>query len=238
MNNRRLFITLFLATGVALFALILGTSAFRYRTVRSFAATGINYDSRAINQPLFSIKHFIEHKVGSAKSIEIAFDMKVFSIDAGDNDVFQTAPLNDGLLLKLTRPASMALIAATDQPPGWKVYGISGTLEPGTWHHFYLSVDPTDRIIIRLDGKTIVDAPDTELSYSISDIEFGSGFNISSKFDGEIHNASIRYDLFQPNGVAKSPLVLIFEALLFFANLLCLFLLSGDDTVARPLVGT
>lgn len=232
LKKRPPFAPLFLATFVALLGLVIAASALHYQTVESFDLTGINYDGRAVKEPLFSVRRLLEYKSGNVKSIELSFDLKAFSLNSRDDnasyDLFQTAPLNEGLRLEFARPGTLALIAATDQPPGYKVYVISSALDLDKWHHFYLNVDPSDRIIIRFDGVRIVDAPDIELAYKVSDVAVGSGFSLRRPYNGEIHSASIKYRVYQPNPITTSPFVRIIEAALLLANLLFLFLLSGD----------
>ena len=197
MKRRTLFGILFALSVIALISVFTESDKIEYNAQKAFSKQGINFDGRAgATGPLSRVPEFVEaannHPVKGQITIKLSFNAQ--SVGTYGN-VFQTAPLNDGLRLELAKPNTAALIVGAHNPAGFLPYVLTSQLKLRQWHTLSLTVDGSNRIVAVYDGQKIVDATDPELAYSISDVTFGTGFSKQRHFDGQIKDASISYSV-------------------------------------------
>jgi hypothetical protein len=218
-------------------------NALRLQVIDRYEDSGISYDSFS---PLLGTHEVIVPMRASApfmhlnpstglaedlttRSFHISMSLVARSLDGFPN-AFQTAPGNAGVRLEFT-PGMAALVVATNQGD-WRIIPVSTSFGVNEPHTIDLTIDAQDRVVIVLDGKAVVDQVFPDLSYQISDVVIGSGFSKARPFVGEIHDASVSFQIarVRPNGDA---LVSDLKVALTAIILTCLYFLIGPERMAR-----
>jgi hypothetical protein len=206
---------------VALLATFSNPNAFQpYKTLASFQAKNIDYSSS--DQAKQTYRH-LEGARSDLKSFDLSMYFNATSVGQFSN-VFQTAPLNDGLRLELASPNTLALIAGANNTDHYLVYIITTAFSFNRWHRFTLRVDPQKYLTANFDGQITVNAMDPEVTYAISDVEIGTGFSHTRPFLGQIKDASFSYRLLSDTGRLTA-----FRVLFVVGALLLVFLINGLD---------
>ncbi len=226
MKKQTLFGILLCISVVALVLLFVETNALEYKTLKSVTETRINFDSHAgggnsASQP----RAFNESRKAPLKRISIQMSFFVYSIGE-HNNIFQTAPVNGGLRLELTKPGTLAVIAGARNTRKFLPYVLTTNLALKEWHTLAIDIDPENHVVILLDGDRM-DATDPALAYDISNIIFGAGFSATRPFDGQIKDASISYQYVEHR--YSGGTITALRAVFLVAALICLVLFSGLD---------
>jgi len=169
----------------------------------------INFDNRSPDPALSKIKEYKVDGKSEAKSISISFEMK--ALDDYYDNVFQTADDPLTMRLELSHPNTLSLIVGNDKA-AVNIYKITDKFELNVWHKVEVNVSEDKVAEIVLDGQKILTFTDKSISYDISDIAVGTGYNKLRGFQGEIKNFHINYERYQR--------VFIFELIVFLTNLL------------------
>jgi hypothetical protein len=234
-RRRNLFFIGFIGT-IALIIIVgaIAASFPKELVTRTFIANGLNYDYLLAKSPEFAVHTFGDVGQGASRDVSVAFDFKA-ATDGKTCDIFQTAPLNDGIRLEYSLPGTLAMVVNSDVPPGYKVFLAPG-VSAGQWHRFRTSLTHDGHVQISIDGLVEVDTSEPALNYSVRDVVLGRGFDASRTFTGAVHDATIDVRFFEPNGAANSPIWRILMALLFIYNLY--FLVLMGDSVRAEVVGS
>ncbi len=166
--------------------------------VKKYSVHGVTYDGAATRPVMY------RHTEGMlSSSNELALSLQFEAPSAPEyGDVFQTAPVNKGLRMELSRPSQLAVIAAAHNGAGFIPYIITKTFAFRKWHTFALTITREKHIVARFDGHAIVDEADPDLDYALSDIVVGTGVNEMRPFNGRIRGGSIAYVLYKHSGNA------------------------------------
>ena len=163
---------------------------------------GISYDSRAKDPNRAAIKHLPE--IGGSKfdNLTVSFWMRAYSIGNYPN-VFQTAPLNSGIRMELSKPSTLALLI-----PVGNFYRstpqallLTQAFKLGKWYRIRIVATGRRDFKVFLNNLAIIDnlsdSNDVSgpVSFDISDISVGAGFNKERIFDGEIRDFKIEYEM-------------------------------------------
>jgi len=196
MNRTTLYAVLFVLCLGGLAATFVFGDAFKYNNLGSFQIGGISYNSANGTKGIFRHQ---ESARGDLKTFELSLDFNASSINHFNN-VFQTAPANSGLRLELSKPGTVALIAAARNSAGFIPYIVAPNVSLNRWHSFDVKIDPDKHITVTLDGQPRINETNLTLAYEISDIAIGTGMSETRPFDGQIRNASISYRIIEPSG--------------------------------------
>ncbi len=245
MSRRILLIVTIVVCLFAVIQLFAFPNALRLQVLDRYDDSGISYDSFS---PLLGTHEVIVPVRASApfmhlnpntglaedlttRSFHISMSLVARSL-AGFPNAFQTAPGNAGVRLEFT-PGMAALVVATYQG-NWRIIPISTSFRVNDPHTIDVTIDAQDRVVIVLDGRTAVDEVIPDLSYEISDVVVGSGYSKSRPFVGEIHDASVSFQIarLRPNGDA---LVSDLKVALTAIMLTCLYFLIGPERMARTI---
>lgn len=109
------------------------------RVLKEVSYSGINYRSSAIGT-ISKIKEYYETEGARFKDIEINFKMRVNSI-YDYNNVFQTAPWNQGICLELVSPSSLGLVVSDKTSGGFFGYRLTDILELHKWYKVRIKID-------------------------------------------------------------------------------------------------
>lgn len=224
MTRKTVFATLFLLSLGALIALFVMPNPFLYNSLASSKIAGIAYSGHARPRDFHETTELVRGKI---MKIAIAMQFRASSIGQFDN-VFQTAPMNSGVRLELSKPNTLAVIVGADNVSGYLPYIVTKTFSLNRWHSFVMDVSQSNHVHIFFDDKPIVDQTDPSLLYDVTDIAFGTAFNKTRTFNGEIKDASISYGIYEvnPNGASTLNGMKIG---CFVLGLIFLFFLSGVD---------
>ena len=190
-----------------------------YESIGSVKHTGIGYSGRPPGPALPEATQFLERRPSDARDLRISFNVRVTGTSAFDN-LFQTAPGNQGVRMELGQPSVLALVVGSREPGGLSGFIVSRAVEHGRWHSVWLSISRDNRIRAFFDGKLALDVKNPKLDYAISDIAFGIGFSKTRPFRGELSNVSMEYRLYRKNWIlyeAILPLKLFLLVLLTLA---------------------
>ena len=167
------------------------------------------------------------------KAIDIHIRMKVYSITE-HNNVFQTAPANQGIRLELAKPSTLALVVGSSGPEGLKGFILTRSLQLDRWYSVDITITRDKRLKVSLDNRTVVDSPERNIDFIVSDVAVGTGFSKTRPFDGVIEGFSITCRFFEKRyGVER--LLLMFKMILI-SGLVCLilFLLAAPQASLKP----
>lgn len=148
------------------------------------------------------------------RDVEIRFKMKAHSITEYNN-VFQTAAVNTGIRLELAKPSILALIVGSRGPEGFKGFILTRSLELNKWHSVHIKISRDKRLKVSLDNRTVVDSPERDIYFNLSDIALGTGFSRTRPFDGSIGNFSMTARFFEKR-YSLERVLLVFKIVLVF----------------------
>lgn len=226
---------------VLLLFIVIYDPGYIYKSVKSERHSGVNYDSHSGDKAQAAA--YSESERSDIKKIDLNFRMKVYSID-NYNNVFQTAPANDGIRLELTSPSVLALIVrykGADKPEG---IVLTRTLQLDKWYSVNIRADRDNRLTVLLDESLIVDGDKDlrEIDYKISDIAIGTGFSKTRSFDGAISDLTLKYKFFRKIPITRNT-VFASKAVLISIWLLVFLYVNGrhrgllSTTNNAPLIG-
>ncbi len=221
MKRSTLYAVLLAGCLVALLATFLFANAIQYRAFKSFQIGNINYNGAVGAKRIYL---HAEDASSDLKSIDLTMSVEASSIHKYDN-FFQTAPLNKGLRLELSKPSNLVLIAHAKNDSGYRPYLLTSNFRLNRWHKLSIKIDPQNHITIYFDGQLNASEMAPDLAYDISDVEIGAGFDTTRPFYGQIKDASISYQLIRQNSSAGTVTAL--RAIFIIGALVFLFLLSG-----------
>jgi len=104
----------------------------------------------------------------------------------GYQNLFQTAPFNEGLRLEFSGSTAALVLADSLSPGGIKGLNINTDIKTNQWYELYISAKNGDSITASLNGKQIIDYKSTGIELKGSDVLIGQGFDQSRKFHGLI----------------------------------------------------
>ena len=179
------------------------------RTVKTVDLGPFNFDSRSSRPELSQVKEYFENHAAAMKAVTIHFRMTVHAI-SNWNNVFQTAPLNDGMRLELSAPATLCLLVghSTARKIGdERTYPLLSDLQ---LHHEYsidIQSDQNGFLNVAIDGAPKIRADMNTLdgrlaNFDISDIAIGTGFSKARPFDGALQDFRIHYQLLDKSQAA------------------------------------
>jgi len=93
--------------------------------------------------------------------------MKVHSI-TDYNNVFQTAPENQGIRLELAKPSTLSLVVGHTGQQGLKGFILTRSLQLDRWYYSKYNHYPEKRVKVALDGRILVDWPERGSDIHIS----------------------------------------------------------------------
>lgn len=169
----------------------------------------INFDNRSPDPALSRIKEFNMDRKSEPKNVSVSFEMK--ALDDYYDNVFQTADDPLTIRLELSHPNVLSLIVGNDKA-AVNIYKITDKFELNVWHKMEVNLNEDKAAEVILDGQKMLSFTDKSISYDISDIAVGTGYNKLRGFQGEIKNFHIRYERYQR--------VFIFELIIFLTNIL------------------
>ncbi len=215
---------------VAIFASALCSSLFfsqlsrgSYSIVSSASHTVTHYDSKSSDSRYSAPALFQVPAHTSLSEISVTYSFRPYSLDGFPN-IFQTAPVNNGLRVELGKDGTMVLL--TNSSSGLRGFIIGDKINPDTWHYMRISAFPGQGISVELDGKPALNANDPALSWEISDITVGRGFNMERIFRGEITGFEISYKLLDKrHGLNKTTASALAYAFAGLSACLCFCLL-------------
>ncbi len=222
-GNKILLIFVIMNSCILAWLTISGADMLKQIKIKTGSIKSTRFDSRSASADLSSVKEFSETLPADLKDITFHFKMKVNSIGEYNN-VFQTAPVNEGIRLELTAPATAALIVGASNGAKYTVIIFSKTLELNTWHQVDIAIDRKNHVKVDLDQKTAIDSLFPDLNYTLNDIAVGAGLSKTRPFDGMIDDFSITYSLFNryPNA---DFIIFVVKDILFIATIILLFFL-------------
>lgn len=150
------------------------------------------------------------------------------------DNLFQTGPENSGLRLELSRPRTLAVIAAANVAGGYVAYIITTKLGLKRWHSFHMTIDDHNHVVIVFDGKVRFDETNPGLEYRLSDIRLGTGMDGTRPFHGRISHASFAITFLGIDATARAViegLRMLFEGGIIVTLLVAL--LSYDGAPVR-----
>lgn len=169
-----------------------------YKTAKHRVFNNINFDSHSSDSALSEVKEFSEKDSSDLKEVTIKFRTKVNAVTYYNN-IFQTAPKDKGIRMELTKPTSIGLVVGYNNPEGFRGFPLSDSLEFNKWYSMEISIDSGKHLQVKIDDAPLLDITDNNISYDISQIAVGRGYNQERKFDGTISNFSIEYRLMKPS---------------------------------------
>lgn len=157
--------------------------------------------------------------------LEISFRMIVDFIDDYDN-VFQTAPWNQGIRLELAKPAKLAFVISERAGTGVNPRGLYLTqrLEPGKWYTVRLRIDPANRFQAWVNDFSVIDIEDATWAYAVSEVAVGTGFNRTRPFHGKVEDFSLRFGIWKPKAYSLFPLLFFRSFFTLLAAVLAILL--------------
>lgn len=155
----------------------------------------LNYrsDNEGNNKPL--IYNLVSQEGNSATHIFCKFKIKKMH---DSMDLFQTAPLNTGVRVKISKEKQMltVLLGASIADDKFVAFEIGPKLLPNQWHSLKIDIWDKRYVQIRLDDYPVSRFLNTDLNvpnldYQLSQIEIGGGSSPERQFDGEIADFSL-----------------------------------------------
>ena len=107
----------------------------------------------------------------------------------GDHqNIFQTAPGNEGLRLEITDNNATFVIADRSSPNGIKIFTLSTDINRNQWYELHIWCKNGEYFSATFNGKHIIDYKSTGIELNGSEVLIGQGFDQSRKFQGLIKN--------------------------------------------------
>lgn len=155
----------------------------------SQSASGIRYDSRA-HTPIYERK---EAASGTGAQFSASMTFLPYST-AGYSDLFQTAPLSNGVRVEL-HDKTIGMLVKAHNAQGFDVYVITSNYDGSKPHRLDIKISDAKQVTAALDGQQLVNMTSPDLAYDISDITVGSGFSKDRAFNGKIDDFSYSYSV-------------------------------------------
>jgi len=131
-NTRRIILLTSLVAVLLLLTLIY-EDTITLKRARTIRIQNIDFKSRARELNLHSQRVSSREDNYRFKAIDIHIRMKVYSITE-HNNVFQTAPANQGIRLELAKPSTLALVVGSSGPEGLKGFILTRSLQLDRWY--------------------------------------------------------------------------------------------------------
>lgn len=171
--------------------------------------SNINYDYHSNDPGLSKPKEFRSDKKSEPKNISINFDVK--ALDDYYDNIFQTAGDPATIRLELTHPNILILVAGNEKSE-LSIYKVTDNFALNVWHRVEVNINEDKAVEVILDGQRTLSFTDKSISYEISDIAVGTGYNKLRGFQGQIKNFHIRYERYHK--------LLIFDLIVTLTNIL------------------
>lgn len=216
-----------------------------YKTIGGNKYVSVDYDRHSDNAEKAKVKTYFEQTSSDIKEVYIDFKMKIYSLNEYQN-IFQTAPFNEGIRLELAPPSTLGLVV--QQKDTHVPFGVilANSCVLNEWYHITISIDKNRRVRISINDFPVIDSKDMpigEIDYKISDIAIGSGFSKTRDFDGALADFSFEYRLLEKRkalsaGILIGKIILILEitfvtAVFIFRRRSVKAMLSGDTEFSR-----
>lgn len=169
--------------------------------------------------------------------IEISFQLLVDSIEDYDN-VFQTAPWNEGIRLELAKPAKLAFVIPEKGGGAGRIRGLYLTqqFQFRKWYTVRLRINPEQRFQAWLNDFPAIDIQDATWVYAVSEVALGTGFNRTRPFHGKVADFTIRYQTWKPEAHFLLPLLFSRGLLVLLSVILAGFLCFDSAQRAGPAI--
>lgn len=195
--------------------------------------SNINYDYHSNDPGLSKPKEFRSDKKSEPKNISIDFDVK--ALDDNYDNMFQTAGDPATIRLELTHPKTLSLIVGNEKSE-LSIYKVTENFALNVWHKVEININEDKATEVILDGQKMLSFIGKGISYDISDIAVGTGYNKLRGFQGEIKNFHIGYERYKPVFIFK--FIVMLSNILLITSILAIFyklLVEMDDSDPRIL---
>lgn len=202
-NQKRaiLVLSIVLIIDVVMLALVIDKNKLEYRKTGSSKYANINYDSRSKDRELAAVKKYKESIISDALDMNIRFKMKAYSISEWNN-IFQSAPVNTGIRMELSKPSTLSLLIGSRDSAIFKAFDLTKILTLNEWHKVEIDIQKNNNLKILFDGEPVVSTLLGNIDFDVSDIAIGTGFSRMRDFDGELSDVEIKYELFQKAAIS------------------------------------
>lgn len=207
----------------------------KFKEVKRGEHVNINYDSHSRDSALSAIKEFSESVKSEYKEVDIAFDARLYSIRNWQN-IFQTAPVNTGIRMEISEPATLGIIVSTKNSEGYRWLFVTESLKLNKRYSVRVVTDINKRLKVWLDDHVVLDIIDPNFDYTLSEIAIGSGYSKTRPFDGELTNFRINYKLFKDNKKVRLTIISIKVFLILCIVLISLLILQGINQAIREYI--
>ena len=177
--------------------------------VKSESYKNINFDSQAQDNNLSAVKEFHERNFDEfkekkyLKEVEISFKCEIYSIAEWDN-IFQTAPLNYGMRMELSKAGMGILIGTEDE---YKGFTVLNKVKLDNLYDIKIKIDKKNRLTVIVDGNEELNIADKSFDYSISEITIGTGYSKTRPFHGLIKDFTIDYKILKTSFIILNVVV-------------------------------
>lgn len=215
-----------------------------YRTVATFRANAIRYNSTSLEMPWRRIERSdaTSPRTWTDPTTGLPRDLRVREIDVGFSfrpssrapkrdgyyDLFGTAPSNAGLRLEYTSDGKLSIVVGAHTPAGYAGYVLATSVRPNVRHTFHMTIDRFGNLAADYDGTNHLGVAAPELVFQISDVTLGSGFSPRRKFFGTIDDAAISYGIYDRNPFGDAEAVDL-EAVCVLLALTSLYFFIGVE---------
>src|SRR3972149_2702883 len=200
---------------MVLTSLIIYNNAFEYKKIGSSKYANIHYDNRSNDRKLAEVKKYQESRRSDAMDMRVKFKMKAYSVSEWNN-IFQTAPVNTGIRMELSKPSTLSLLIGSRDSAIFKAFDLTKILTFNEWHKVEIEIRKNNDLKIFFDNEPIVSTLIGNIDYDVADIAVGTGFSRMRHFDGELSDFEIKYELFQKAGISTIFLLSALRMLVIF----------------------
>jgi len=171
-------------------------NSFTQSFVKKKSYAHIEYNSASKDVQLSRIKEFNEAVKGSSYAMNLAFKMKVFAIH-GYNNIFQTAPGNDGVRMELVEPSSLGLVISNETRQRFTGLRISDAVVMGKQYFIQIVISKNKHVCVWMNGEKRIDTVVSAINPAVSEIAVGTGYSKSRRFDGVINDFNLKYSIYK-----------------------------------------
>lgn len=156
---------------------------------------GDSYDSRSSSMPVHREKSIPEGR--AATSVEMDFQAEIYENTGAYSNLFQTAPVNSGLRMELSKTNELALVYS--QSNG-NVTALTVVPKVEFNHPYRISIKylaESRLLLASADGKE-VSITDPAAAPAFTDFALGKGFDQNRVFSGRIQDFNVRVKTMSP----------------------------------------
>lgn len=136
--------------------------------------------------------------------IRLKLRFRAESLD-GNPNLFQTAPLNRGMRLEISGSTAALVVADSGVPGGLKGIPVTTALKSGQW--YTLEIEALNGSFVRatLDRVLVASYTSPSLSFEMSELLVGGGYDVSRAFRGQMEDISVTRGNPRDASSIKSP---------------------------------